>query len=55
MVPSASTADNIIFIVAPTETTSKYIEDAFNLSAVADIIPPSTVTVAPKASKPFIC
>ena len=55
VVPLASTADNITFIVAPTDTISIYIELPINLSAFACIVPLPTDTVAPRVSKPFMC
>lgn len=55
MVPEAKTEASIIFIVAPTETVSKKIEEPINLSAEAVILPCATVIVAPRASNPFIC
>ena len=55
VVPSAKTAASIAFIVAPTETTSIYTDVPFNFFAFAVIFPFETSTVAPKASKHFIC
>ena len=55
VVPSAIVAAIITFIVAPTETTSKNILAACNSSASTLTAPCSIVTLAPKASNPFIC
>ena len=55
VVPSARTADSITFIVAPTDTTSRYIEFPINFLALAWIFPWETSTFAPKASNPFMC
>ena len=55
VVPSAIVAAIITFIVAPTDTTSKKMFAAFKLSASTKTAPCSIVTLAPKASKPFMC
>ena len=55
VVPSANVAASIIFIVAPTETVSIYIEFPTNFFASADIFPWATSVTAPSASNPFIC
>ena len=55
VVPSASVAASIKFIVAPTEIISKYIFAPVSFSAVAIILPWVISTVAPNDSKPFIC
>ena len=55
VVPSARTEASITLIVAPTETTSIYIEVPTNFDALAVIFPWVVSTFAPKASKPLIC
>ena len=55
VLPSAQTAASIMFIVAPTDTTSKYISAPTSLSAFAVIMPRCMLTSAPSARKPFIC
>ena len=55
VVPSARTLARIAFIVAPTETTSIYIEFPTNFFTFAEILPWETSTFAPKASNAFIC
>ena len=53
VLPFASTAANIIFIVAPTEAISKYIFAPFSSFASTIYFSLSFVIVAPKASNPF--
>ena len=53
--PLAKTAASIIFIVAPTDTTSIYIDAPTSLSAFAHTIPSIVSTLAPSISKPLIC
>ena len=55
VVPFAKTAASITLIVAPTDITSIYIEFPTSSEAEANIFPCATSTLAPKASKPFIC
>ena len=53
--PAAIVAAIITLMVAPTETTSKYIWFPFNSSVSVIISPCSILTLAPKALKPLIC
>ena len=55
VVPLAKTLANIIFIVAPTDTISIYIDAPFRQFALANIVPFPTSTFAPNNSNPFIC
>ena len=54
-VPSASTAASIAFMVAPTDTMSRYIWLPFSFLAFTSIFPCSASTVAPSCSKAFMC
>lgn len=54
-IPSANTVASIAFIVAPTDTISKYIWLPFNFFAFTSIFPCSASTVAPSNSKAFMC
>ena len=55
--PRAFTAVSMMFMVAPTETTSKYIcAPKRSFCAVTEIMPPlSRLCSQPRASKPFKC
>ena len=53
--PSAATAASIMFMVAPTLTTSRYISAPLSLSALAFTEPPCITISAPSARMPFIC
>ena len=55
VVPSASTDASIAFIVAPTETTSMYIDVPTIFLAFAVTFPCATTTLAPRASNALIC